>query len=185
MANRVNVEKYRTRLETLRDELRGLSDTAADSREPVELDQSRVGRLSRPAAGGSGPRCGHFGGARRRKPAGPRIPRCVGPPRRGQERARGTSAGKPRVRRVSGPQGPAARLRSCQTQAQELGVFPLPRTLRANCTDKPRLDSRFKGLAGLQRVARPRRGPHRALLSHPLAAVAGSMWTCQRGYQTA
>ena len=47
MAKKINVKNYNTRLEDLRDDLRVLRDVAADSREPVELDQSRVGRLSR------------------------------------------------------------------------------------------------------------------------------------------
>ena len=47
MAKKINAKKYNTRLEALRDDLHDLRDVAADSREPVELDQSRVGRLSR------------------------------------------------------------------------------------------------------------------------------------------
>lgn len=41
------LEQIRQRLLTRRDELRSLSDTTAESRKPVELDQQSVGRLSR------------------------------------------------------------------------------------------------------------------------------------------
>jgi DnaK suppressor protein len=41
------VKKFKAKLETLRDELSELSNIAADSRKPVELDQTSVGRLSR------------------------------------------------------------------------------------------------------------------------------------------
>lgn len=41
------IKKFKTRLEQLRDELDELSDIAADSRKPVQLDQTSVGRLSR------------------------------------------------------------------------------------------------------------------------------------------
>ena len=38
---------FSARLLARREELRGLSESARDSRKPVELDQSKVGRLSR------------------------------------------------------------------------------------------------------------------------------------------
>ena len=41
------IKKFKTRLEQLRDELDELSNIAADSRKPVQLDQTSVGRLSR------------------------------------------------------------------------------------------------------------------------------------------
>lgn len=41
------LKKFKAHLEKLRDELSELSRNAADSRKPVELDQTSVGRLSR------------------------------------------------------------------------------------------------------------------------------------------
>jgi DnaK suppressor protein len=41
------LKKFKAKLEILRDELSELSNIAADSRKPVELDQTSVGRLSR------------------------------------------------------------------------------------------------------------------------------------------
>lgn len=41
------IKKFKRHLEQLRDELSELSGLAADSRKPVELDQTSVGRLSR------------------------------------------------------------------------------------------------------------------------------------------
>ena len=40
-------DAYSARLRARREELRGLSESARDSRKPVELDQGKVGRLSR------------------------------------------------------------------------------------------------------------------------------------------
>lgn len=45
--NAAQTKKFKARLEQLRDELSELSRIAADSRKPVELDQTSVGRLSR------------------------------------------------------------------------------------------------------------------------------------------
>jgi len=42
-----HIKKFKVPLEQLRDELCELSSIAADSRKPVELDQTSVGRLSR------------------------------------------------------------------------------------------------------------------------------------------
>ena len=40
-------DKWRARLETLRADLTSLDETSADGRSAVELDQAKVGRLSR------------------------------------------------------------------------------------------------------------------------------------------
>lgn len=45
--SKAQIKKFKTKLETLRNELSELSSIAADSRKPVELDQTSVGRLSR------------------------------------------------------------------------------------------------------------------------------------------
>ena len=42
-----NAKKIKQRLERERDELLALSESAADERRPVELDQQSIGRLSR------------------------------------------------------------------------------------------------------------------------------------------
>ena len=43
----IHIEAVKTRLIALRADLLDTSETSAESRQPVELDQSRVGRLSR------------------------------------------------------------------------------------------------------------------------------------------
>ncbi len=43
----IDIEAVKTRLIALRADLLDTSETSAESRQPVELDQSRVGRLSR------------------------------------------------------------------------------------------------------------------------------------------
>jgi DnaK suppressor protein len=43
----IDLSRYRALLVARRRELLGLVDSSADSRKPVELDQTRVGRLSR------------------------------------------------------------------------------------------------------------------------------------------
>lgn len=43
----IDLKAVKKRLEERRDELRHLAETSEESRRPVELDQSRVGRLSR------------------------------------------------------------------------------------------------------------------------------------------
>jgi DnaK suppressor protein len=44
---KINASVYKARLETRRDELLRLAAASAGDRRPVELDQTRVGRLSR------------------------------------------------------------------------------------------------------------------------------------------
>lgn len=41
------INKFKKRLIKMRDELESISEIAADSRKPVELDQTSIGRLSR------------------------------------------------------------------------------------------------------------------------------------------
>ena len=45
--NKSKLEKHRKRLEAMKIELAHLSEATLDSRKPVELDQTSVGRLSR------------------------------------------------------------------------------------------------------------------------------------------
>ncbi|MFQ5971615.1 MAG: TraR/DksA family transcriptional regulator [Alphaproteobacteria bacterium] len=47
MSKRAHIAKVRQRLLSRRDELRGLIDDAREAQAPVELDQTRIGRLSR------------------------------------------------------------------------------------------------------------------------------------------
>jgi DnaK suppressor protein len=43
----IDLKAVKARLEARREELHHLAETSAESRKPVELDQTRVGRLSR------------------------------------------------------------------------------------------------------------------------------------------
>ena len=43
----IDLKAFKKRLEARRDELRHLAESSEESRRPVELDQTRVGRLSR------------------------------------------------------------------------------------------------------------------------------------------